>query len=114
MENAAGNLEKAGYRRSQLEVYLLFGYPGQTMSDMKKTLAFVGKMGLVPHLAFFSPVPGTVDFNWLQKQGVLATPSNLLETNKLYFLYEKSGFSPVEIMRIKKMATEIANASLKG
>ena len=45
MENAVGNLEKAGYRRSQLEVYLLFGYPGQTMSDMEKALTFVGKMG---------------------------------------------------------------------
>jgi radical SAM superfamily enzyme YgiQ (UPF0313 family) len=113
MENAVGNLEKAGYRRSQLEVYLLFGYPGQTMTGMEKTLAFVGKMGLVPRLALFSPVPGTLDFNCLQQQGVLSTPINLLETNKLYFLYEKSGFSTAEIMLVKKMATEIANASLK-
>jgi radical SAM superfamily enzyme YgiQ (UPF0313 family) len=113
MEKAVGSLEKAGYRRSQLEVYLLFGYPGQTMSDMEKTLAFVGKMGLVPHLALFSPVPGTVDFKWLQQQGVLTTPVNLLETNKLYFLYEKSGFSAAEIIHVKKIATEIAAASLK-
>lgn len=113
MEKAVGNLENAGYRRSQLEVYLLFGYPGQTMADIGKALSFVGKMGLVPHLALFSPVPGTADFNWLQQQGVLTTPSNLLETNKLYFLYEKSGFSAAEILRVKKIATEVADASLK-
>lgn len=113
MEKAVGNLENAGYRRSQLEVYLLFGYPGQTMADIEKALSFVGKMGLVPHLALFSPVPGTADFNWLQQQGVLTTPSNLLETNKLYFLYEKSGFSAAEILRVKKIATEVADASLK-
>lgn len=114
MEKAADNLEKAGYCRSQLEVYLLFGYPGQTMTDMEKALAFVGKMGLVPHLALFSPVPGTADFIRLQKQRVLSTPDNLLETNKLYFLHEKSGFSAAEIKWVKEMATEIANASLKG
>ncbi|MEI6614121.1 MAG: radical SAM protein, partial [Chrysiogenales bacterium] len=113
MEKAVNNLEKAGYRRSQLEVYLLFGYPGQTMADMEKALVFVGKRGLVPHLALFSPVPGTADFIRLQQQRVLSKPINLLETNKLYFLYEKSGFSAAEIMLVKKMAMEIANRNLK-
>jgi radical SAM superfamily enzyme YgiQ (UPF0313 family) len=113
MENAAGNLEKAGYRRSQLEVYLLFGYPGQTMSDMEKTLAFVGKMGLVPHLAVFSPVPGTADFFELQRRGVLTTPLNLLETNKTYFLHQKSGFSAEEILQVKEMVTAISNANIE-
>jgi len=112
METAVENLEKAGYLRSQIEVYLLFGYPGQTMADMEKALTFIDRMGLVPHLALFSPVPGTADFIRLQRQGVLTTPGNLLETNKLYFLHEKSGFSAAEIMQVKKMATEIANASL--
>jgi radical SAM superfamily enzyme YgiQ (UPF0313 family) len=113
MENAVSNLERAGYRRGQLGAYLLFGYPGQTMGDMEISLAFIRDLGLVPHLAVFSPVPGTADFLELQKQGVLATPTNLLETNKTYFLYKKSGFSAAEILRVKEMTTDITNANSK-
>jgi radical SAM superfamily enzyme YgiQ (UPF0313 family) len=111
MENAVSNLERAGYRRGQLGAYLLFGYPGQTMEDIEISLAFIRDLGLVPHLAVFSPVPGTADFFELQKQGVLAMPTNLLETNKTYFLYKKSGFSAEEILRVKEMATDITNAN---
>jgi radical SAM superfamily enzyme YgiQ (UPF0313 family) len=113
MENAVSNLERAGYRRGQLGAYLLFGYPGQTMADMEISLAFIKDLGLVPHLAVFSPVPGTADFLELQRQGVLATPLDLLETNKMYFLYEKSGFSAEEILRVKEMATAITDANSK-
>jgi radical SAM superfamily enzyme YgiQ (UPF0313 family) len=111
MENAVNNLEWAGYHRSQLGAYLLFGYPGQTMADMEIVLAFIKDLGLVPHLAVFSPVPGTADFIELQRQGVLAMPLDLLETNKIYFLYQKSGFSTEEILQVKEMATAITIAN---
>jgi len=112
MENAVSNLERAGYRRGQLGAYLLFGYPGQTVGDMENSLVFSKDLGLVPHLAIFSPVPGTADFLELQRQGVLATPLDLLETNKMYFLYEKSGFSAEEILRVKEMTTAITAANI--
>jgi radical SAM superfamily enzyme YgiQ (UPF0313 family) len=114
MENALSNLERAGYRRGQLGAYLLFGYPGQTLADMEISLAFIKDQGLVPHLSIFSPVPGTADFIELQKHGVLATPMDLLETNKIYFLYQKSGFSGEEILQIKEMAAAISNANLES
>jgi radical SAM superfamily enzyme YgiQ (UPF0313 family) len=111
MENAVSNLELAGYRRGQLGAYLLFGYPGQTMEDMGISLSFIKDLGLVPHLAVFSPVPGTADFLELQQQGVLATPLDLLETNKIYFLYQKSGFSNEEILAVKEMAASISKTN---
>lgn len=114
MENAVSNLERAGYRRGQLGAYLLFGYPGQDLADMEMALAFVEDLGLVPHLSVFSPVPGTTDFFELQRQGVLATPLNLLETNKIYFLYRKSGFSGEEILQVKERAAAISNANLES
>jgi radical SAM superfamily enzyme YgiQ (UPF0313 family) len=112
METAVSHLERAGYRRGQLGAYLLFGYPGQTVGDMENSLVFIRDLGLVPHLAIFSPVPGTADFLELQRQEVLATPLNLLETNKMYFLYEKSGFSAEEILRVKEMTTAITAANI--
>jgi len=112
METAVRELERAGYRRGQLGAYLLFGFPGQSLADMETSLAFVRDLGVVPHLSVFSPVPGTIDFLDLQRRGVLATPLDLLETNKIYFLYKKSGFSGEEILHIKDIAAAISNANL--
>ncbi len=111
MENAVCDLERAGYRRGQLGAYLLFGYPGQTMKDMEISLDFVSDLGLVPHLSVFSPVPGSADFSVLQRRGVLKTPLDLLETNKTYFLYRKSGFSVEDILRVKETAASITRAN---
>jgi hypothetical protein len=65
-------------------------------------------------LSVFSPVPGTADFFELQQRGVLATPHDLLETNKIYFLYQKSGFSLEAILQIKEMAATISHANLEA
>ena len=111
MEKSVSNLERAGYHRGQLGAYLLFGYPGQAMRDMEISLAFIKDLGLVPHLAVFSPVPGTADFFELQRQGVLATPPDLLETNKIYFLYQKSGFSNEEILAVKEIVASISKTN---
>jgi coproporphyrinogen III oxidase-like Fe-S oxidoreductase len=101
MLKAVENLEAAGYERKDIAVYLLFGLPGQRLKHIEEDLQFVKDLGVMPHLSYFSPVPGTVDFINLQKRGVLATPVNLYETNKIYFVYNKSDFSYEEIRYIK-------------
>lgn len=107
MVRAVENLEAAGYERKNLGVYLLYGMYGQKVKEIEAALDFVGDLGLTPNLAYYSPVPGTVDFLELQKAGVLSTPVDLYETNKIYFIYEKSGFSPEEIGTIKEKASGI-------
>jgi radical SAM superfamily enzyme YgiQ (UPF0313 family) len=107
MMRAVENLEKAGYKRGDIGVYLLFGYPGQGLADIEQSLRFAKELGVSPHLALFSPVPGTVDFNNLQHSGVLATPTDLYETNKIYYLYNKPGLSREEIKYIKDLSIEI-------
>jgi radical SAM superfamily enzyme YgiQ (UPF0313 family) len=109
MEKAVENLERAGYRREQMEVYLLFGYPGQNISDLEKTLWYVREMGVTPRLSYYSPIPGTPDFLYLQKKEVLSADINLYETNKIYFVYQKSGFSFEDIDFLKKLTSRIAD-----
>ncbi len=109
MENAVTNLEEAGYPRAQIEVYLLFGYPGQNISDFEKTLWYVREMGVTPRLSYYSPIPGTPDFIYLQKKEVLAAKINLYETNKIYFVYQKSNLSFENIDFLKKLTTQIAD-----
>ena len=77
---------------------------GQKVKEIETALDFVKDLGVTPHLAYFSPVPGTKDFLNLQKLGVLSTPVNLYETNKIFFVYNKSGFSHDEIKQIKAQA----------
>lgn len=107
MEQAVSNLEAAGYQRKDLGVYLLFGLHRQKAADIETALRFVNDLGVTPHLSYYSPVPGTKDFTELQQAGVLSSPVHLPETNKLYFLYEKSGLTPDEIQHIRTMAVEI-------
>ncbi len=113
MEAAVDNLERAGYKRRDLACYLLFGLPGQTIKDIEDALYFARDLGIVPHLAYYSPVPGTPDFLSLQKQGILAAPLNLYETNKIYYLYRKSGFSHADIQHIKDLTAHITQ-TLRG
>lgn len=109
MLTAVKNLEAAGYERKDIAVYLLFGVPGQRLQQIEQDLQFVKSLGVTPHLSYFSAVPGTIDFINLQKRGVLATPVNLYETNKIYFVYNKSNFSHEEIKYIKDQAAGLQN-----
>jgi hypothetical protein len=101
MIDAVQNLEAAGYKRKNIAVYLLFGVPGQRLPQVEEDLQFVKSLGVTPHLSYFSPVPGTIDFINLQKSGVLAAPVCLYETNKIFFVYNKSNFSHEEVEYIK-------------
>jgi radical SAM superfamily enzyme YgiQ (UPF0313 family) len=107
MVSAVEHLEAAGFKRKNIGVYLLFGLPGQKVNDIEEALHFARDLGVTPHLAYFSPVPGTVDFFNLQKSGILSTPVNLYETNKIFFVYNKSGFTHQEIHHIKEQASGI-------
>lgn len=111
MTRAVQNLEKAGYRRGDLEVYLLFGLAGQDRYSMEETLLFMKDLGVIPRLAYYSPVPGTVDFWNLQQRGILSAEINLYETNKTYFVYAKSGLDLSDINHIKELTNQITQAN---
>jgi radical SAM superfamily enzyme YgiQ (UPF0313 family) len=107
MVKAVENLEAAGYRREDIGVYLLFGVPGQLVKQLDESLDFVKSLGVTPRLSYYSPVPGTKDFQELQKKGLLSTPVDPYETNKLYYLYEKSGFTSEEYKYIIDKASSL-------
>ncbi|MCK4334789.1 radical SAM protein [candidate division WOR-3 bacterium] len=54
-------LKDAGFS-DELGAYVLFGLPGQSEDSVKRTLDLALSEGVKPHLAEFSPVPGTLDF----------------------------------------------------
>ena len=56
---AVSALKKAGFEKNQIEVYLLCGLPGQSLSEMRQTIQEVKTLGLRPRLAEYSPLPNT-------------------------------------------------------
>ncbi|MBN1850276.1 MAG: radical SAM protein [Deltaproteobacteria bacterium] len=58
-ERAVKNLQKAGFIKKDIGTYILMGLPGQSVESVAETISFVGRVGAVPYLAEYSPIPHT-------------------------------------------------------
>ncbi|SPD74005.1 Radical SAM domain protein [uncultured Desulfobacterium sp.] len=58
-EMAVNNLLNAGFARKDIGAYLLAGLPGQSVDSVVKTIDFVRRVGVMPYLAEYSPIPHT-------------------------------------------------------
>lgn len=62
LEDKVRMLRDEGFEK-ELHAYVLFGLAGQSEESVKTTLDKVIRLGLKPHLAEFSPVPGTPEYH---------------------------------------------------
>ena len=69
-EDGARNLVDAGFNLDDVGVYILFGLPGQDMSGVEKAVSHVRSFGFRPHLAHYTPIPGSPLFD----EAVAASP----------------------------------------
>ncbi|MBN2135858.1 MAG: cobalamin-dependent protein [Acidobacteria bacterium] len=60
LSNAIKNLEDAGFRRSDMEIYLLFGLPNQDKECVIEGMKYINDLGAKIHLTYYSPLKGTV------------------------------------------------------
>lgn len=97
LETALGALEAAGYDRKAISVYLIVGLPGEASESVARSIDFVRGLGAVPRVAYFSPIPGTVEWDGLVRSGVLDDRADPLLHNKTAFAYLKSGLPPAEV-----------------
>jgi radical SAM superfamily enzyme YgiQ (UPF0313 family) len=56
---ALSHLQAAGYARREVGVYVMVGLPGQTRAEVERALDLVLGAGARPHLAEYSPIPGS-------------------------------------------------------
>ncbi len=73
--DAVSHLKRAGYRTSDIGVYLLCGLPGQDAGDVEDSIRFVRSHGARPIIAEYSPIPGTA----LWDAAVAASPYPIAE-----------------------------------
>jgi radical SAM superfamily enzyme YgiQ (UPF0313 family) len=57
--SAIKNLKSAGFENKQLGAYLLCGLPGQDIEDVAASMDLVTKTGILPVLAYYTPIPHT-------------------------------------------------------
>ncbi len=77
-------LKRAGFKNGEFSVYLLLGFPGQNLDDLKKDVEFINSLGARVSLAEFSPVPGTALFKEYPEQ----FNEPLLQNNSIFGFHE--------------------------
>ena len=107
LEKALRELEAAGYERGKVGVYLIAGLPGQSGDGVAESIRFVRRLGAVPRIAYFSPIPGTGEWASLVRDGVLDDSADPLLHNKTAFAYLKSGLAPDELAALLRPRPDI-------
>lgn len=109
---ALESLEKAGFNRRDINVYLLAGLPGQEFSAIKNSILSVQSLGARPYLAFYSPIPGTPEWKKAVDLGFFTEKTDPLLHNKLTFPYLWGSLSPEEFSTLNKLQKQGKNISL--
>ncbi|MCE5336775.1 MAG: radical SAM protein [Desulfobacteraceae bacterium] len=99
-----GNLFAAGFDGSRIGVYLLCGLPGQTPEEVGRAVEFVRERGVRPHIAEYSPIPGTP----MWKQAVECSRYDIagepLFHNNSFFACRRPDFTYEDMLALKKLA----------
>ncbi len=106
LERAAASLEKAGYQRGELNVYLIAGLPSQDAAGLRADLNHVRNLGLRPRLAYFSPIPGTDVWRTLVAAGRLDPDADPLLHNKAAYPYTGGSIAPQEWAELQALQAE--------
>lgn len=102
LPKAIHHLEKAGFNRTQLYVYLIAGLPDQDVAAVEEGIRRVRDLGAQPHLAYFSPIPGTAEWKSMVARGYLAENVDPLLHNKAVFPYIWGKITPEKLESLKK------------
>ncbi|MFZ0391073.1 MAG: radical SAM protein [Calditrichia bacterium] len=108
LSRAVQALAEAGYKRKNLEAYVMMGLPGQSLTEIYESILFVNSLGIKVRLASYSPIPGTPDFRQALLRGLFPQDADPLLANKtIYPLYRSR--EAYEIFRQVRQFTEILN-----
>ena len=109
LQMAIENLLAAGFSLKQMEVYIMFGLPGQGVREVADTMAFVHQCGGRIKLVQFSPIPGTPEFERSAEDRPALRTEPLLH-NKTAF-HQLGGPFHLEAYEGLKQTIDLLNAS---
>lgn len=107
---ALENLEREGYERKLIEVYILAGLPDQKPEEIMESMKFINDNGARIHLAYYSPIPGTPSGDETISK-YFPKDYNPVLTNKFAFVQWHPGIGWDEFEKIREKKKEL-NISL--
>lgn len=94
-------LKKAGFKNGEFSTYLLLGYPGQNLVELKEDVKLLHSLGAKVSFAEFSPVPGTRLFEEYKEK--FSEP--LLQNNSVFGSFAQSRFD--ELWEVKNYLRQL-------
>jgi radical SAM superfamily enzyme YgiQ (UPF0313 family) len=101
-QRAVQSLQKAGYSREEIGVYLMAGLPGQRVEEVEESIALVKEAGAKPILAEYSPIPGTPMFEKAKKISPFDLEKEPLFHNNSLLPCRWEGFTWEDFRRLKE------------
>jgi len=106
LAKAIENLERAGYDRGEVDVYLLVGMPGQTVTEVSDGMKYINDLGARINLSYYSPIPGTPEGERTIDR-YLGKWHDPLHTNKYAFLLWHPRIGLEEFHKIRALKKEL-------
>jgi radical SAM superfamily enzyme YgiQ (UPF0313 family) len=110
-EQAVANLKRSGFTTKEIGTYILMGLPGQSYDQVAETIKYVGKVGAMPYLSEYSPIPHTEMWKEAVKVSRFDLESEPLFHNNTIFPCW-NGDVLKETRKLKKMAQDIRKEAL--
>jgi len=101
---AVEDLFQAGFPGDDIGVYLLCGLPGQTPEEVAEAVGIVRQSGVRPHIAEYSPIPGTPMWNRAAEISPFDISAEPLYHNNTFFACRRPDFTYEDMVSLKKMA----------
>jgi radical SAM superfamily enzyme YgiQ (UPF0313 family) len=101
LEKAVILLREAGFIKSELGVYIMYGLPGQGIPDVKESISFLKGLCVRINLTEFAPIRGTQSWNVLTSRGIIRDDLDPLLFNNTIFPLLFSGYDPEDLVKIK-------------
>lgn len=102
---ALDHLERAGFPRCEVTVYLIMGLPFQMPAEVEASIRYVHDLGARVSLSSFTPIPGTREWNHAVESFDFPVDNPLL-TNKSMYPLRRPEFTMEDFDRLKSMAVE--------
>jgi len=101
-EQAVKYLERAGYSGKEIGVYIMVGLPGQSIGEVKESIAFVKEKGARPMLVEYSPIPHTPLFEKAKRMSQFDIENEPLYQNNSILPCQWDGFTTADYRRLKE------------
>lgn len=110
---AVENLKAAGFKGSQITVYILAGLPHQDYREVEESLRYAASFGVKVSIAEYSPVPETPLWQESARLCSLPLEEEPLYHNNTFFAMEWDGFTMENLTYLKELSHSL-NRTLTG